>query len=68
MGDYLNNMGGDSFACMPSFACRGRVRLLTCLLCMLGAVIIFAHGWYITAGHLWHSLSLAWPHTHGVPK
>jgi hypothetical protein len=31
---------GDSFACMPSFACRGRVRLLTCLLCMLGAVLI----------------------------
>jgi hypothetical protein len=23
-----------------SFACRGRVRLLTCLLCMLGAAII----------------------------
>jgi hypothetical protein len=33
-------VGGDSFACMPSLACRGRVRLLTCLLCMLGAVFI----------------------------
>jgi hypothetical protein len=23
------HQGGDSLACMPSFACRGRVRLLT---------------------------------------
>jgi hypothetical protein len=26
-------VGGGSFACMPSFACRGRVRLLACFAC-----------------------------------
>jgi hypothetical protein len=49
-------VGGDSFACMSSFACRGRVRLLACLLacllCMLGAVLILHYACqYSTVGN-----------------
>jgi hypothetical protein len=40
-------VGGDSSASMPSFACRGRVRPLAYLLCMLGAVFILQ--WVETA-------------------
>jgi uncharacterized membrane protein len=28
-------VGGDSFACMPSIACRGRVTLLACFACLV---------------------------------
>jgi hypothetical protein len=42
-------VGGDSFACVPSLVCRGRVTLLTCFACC--AVYIYS---CVTPEHSFH--------------